>query len=215
MNDIYDSCDYCYDNFLDATEGYEFNNDIPKQSLYVKLNPDISADQRIFVANGIRTFFKGQTTAMLVKQDFVDSFDSVTDIFNLFTAIIASISLFIAFFLLLISMTANVNEASWEFGVLRSMGLTQTEGMRIYMYEAYVVVITAAILGVSVGFVTASAVAIQFYSFIELPTVLEFPWILFGIMIGLSLVTVFFAVYAPVKQINNASISRVLRGTFA
>lgn len=152
---------------------------------------------------------------MLVKQDVVDSFDSVTDIFNLFTAIIASISLFIAFFLLLISMTANVNEASWEFGVLRSMGLTQAEGMRIYMYEAYVVVITAAILGISVGFVTASAVAIQFYSFIELPTVLEFPWILFGIMIGLSLVTVFFAVYAPVKQINNASVSRVLRGTFA
>ena len=136
---------------------------------------------------------------MLIKHDAIGSFSSVTQIFNLFTGIIAAISLFLAFFLLLISMTQNVNEASWEFGVLRSMGLTQREGLRIYLYEAYVVVITACILGVVVGFVTASAVAIQFYAFIELPVVLQFPWTLFGIMVGLSLITVFFAVYAPVK----------------
>ena len=67
------------------------------------------------------------------------------------------------------------------------------------MYEAYIVVITSAIMGVTVGFITASAVAVQFYSFIELPVVLEFPWLLFGLMIGLSLITVFFAVYAPVS----------------
>lgn len=57
-------------------------------------------------------------------------------------------------------MTQNVNDASWEFGVLRSMGLTKAEGMRIYLYEAYIVVISAAFLGVTVGFVTAAAVAV-------------------------------------------------------
>ena len=109
-------------------------------------------------------------------------------------------------------MTQNVNDASWEFGVLRSMGLTKSEGMRIYMYEAYAVVVSAAILGVIVGFVTASAVAVQFYAFIELPVTLTFPWVLFGIMISLSLITVFFAVYAPVNSINNRQVSSVLRG---
>jgi len=136
---------------------------------------------------------------MFVKQDIVDSFSAVTQIFNLFTAIIAAIALFLAFFLLVISMTQNVTDASWEYGVLRSMGLTESEGMRVYMFEAYVVVISAAILGVIVGFVTAAAVAVQFYSIIELPIDLEFPWALFGVMIVMSLVTVFFAVYAPVK----------------
>mmetsp|Transcript_5996 Transcript_5996/g.8118 ORF Transcript_5996/g.8118 Transcript_5996/m.8118 type:complete len:112 (-) Transcript_5996:76-411(-) len=109
-------------------------------------------------------------------------------------------------------MTQNVNEASWEFGVLRSMGLTRAEGLRIYLYEAYVVVICSAALGVLVGFITATAVAVQFYSFIELPVVIKFPWILFAIMMGTSLVTVFFAVYAPVRQINSRQISVVLRG---
>ena len=84
-------------------------------------------------------------------------------------AIIAAISLFIAFFLLLVASTQNVNDAIWEYGVLRSMGLTKNEGQRIYIYEAYIVVGSAAILGTIVGFATATAVAVQFYSFIEMP----------------------------------------------
>lgn len=212
MQDLFEyNADY-EDNYLKAIDGYEFADDVPKESLFVKLNPDITDDQRVYVANGIRNYFIGQTNVIFVKHDTIQSFAAVQKIFSLFTAIIAAISLFLAFFLLLISMTQNVNDASWEFGVLRSMGLTKSEGMRIYMYEAYAVVVSAAILGVIVGFVTASAVAVQFYAFIELPVTLTFPWVLFGIMISLSLITVFFAVYAPVNSINNRQVSSVLRG---
>lgn len=97
---------------------------------------------------------------MLIKHDVVASFDSITSIFNIFVAIIAAISLFIAFFLLLVASTQNVNDAIWEYGVLRSMGMTKSEGLRIYIYEAYIVVISAAFLGTIVGFVTAAAVAV-------------------------------------------------------
>ena len=74
--------------------------------------------------------------------------------------IIAAISLFIAFFLLLVASTQNVNDAIWEYGVLRSMGLTKSEGMRIFIYEAYIVVISAALLGTLNGFLTATTVAV-------------------------------------------------------
>ena len=43
------------------------------------------------------------------------------------------------------------------------------EGQRIQMYEAYIVVISAAILGTTVGFLTSVSIAAQFYMFIELP----------------------------------------------
>ena len=42
--------------------------------------------------------------------------------------IIGAISLIIAFFLLLIATTQNVKEAIWEYGVLRSMGVTRDQG---------------------------------------------------------------------------------------
>ena len=39
-------------------------------------------------------------------------------------SIVAAISVVLCFFVLWLSFTANVNENSWEFGVLRSIGLT-------------------------------------------------------------------------------------------
>ena len=149
---------------------------------------------------------------MLIKSEAVTSFDSITSIFNIFVAIIAAISLFIAFFLLLVASTQNVNDAIWEYGVLRSMGMTKAEGLRIYIYEAYIVVISAAILGTTEGFVTATAVAVQFYSFIELPIAVEFPWVLFGCMMVLSIITVMLAVCAPVQAVNRRQIAGVLKG---
>jgi len=149
---------------------------------------------------------------LLIKEDFVANFASITSIFNIFVAIIAAISLFIAFFLLLVASTQNVNDAIWEYGVLRSMGMTRSEGLRIYIYEAYIVVVSAAFLGTIVGFVTAAAVAVQFYSFIELPIVVEFPWVLFACMMVLSLVTVMLAVCIPVSAVNRRQIAGVLKG---
>ena len=84
-------------------------------------------------------------------------------------AIVAVIALFIAFFLLLLSMTQNINEAVWEYGVLRSMGLTQAEGKRIYLYEAFTIVVSASILGLAVGCITSLLISSQFFMFIEMP----------------------------------------------
>ena len=92
------------------------------------------------------------------------------------------------------------------------MGLKKSEGIRIYIYEAYIVVISAAILGTIVGFITAMSVAVQFYSFIEMPVQIYFPYILFSCMIGLSLVTVMVAVCIPVNQVNHKQIANVLKG---
>lgn len=76
-------------------------------------------------------------------------------------------SLSIAFFLLLITTTKNINEALWEYGVLRSMGIKKDEGRRIYMYEAFAVVCSAAILGILAGFVCSYILTAQFYLFSE------------------------------------------------
>ena len=61
---------------------------------------------------------------MLSKKDVEDALASIDLVFNIFVIIVALIALFIAFFLLLIAMTQNINEAIWEYGVLRSMGMT-------------------------------------------------------------------------------------------
>ena len=133
----------------------------------------------------------------------------------MFVTIIALIALFIAFFLLMISTTANVQEAVWEYGVLRSIGITKVQGQRIFMYEAFMVVTSAALLGFFVGLIVSTMVTAQFYLFIEQPLDLEIPgWILI-VMLLISLATTFIAVYVPIKKVNNDEIAVVLKGTAA
>ena len=128
-------------------------------------------------------------------------------------AIIAIIALIIAFFLLMTSTTQNINEAIWEYGVLRSMGLTEHEGRRIFMYEAFMVVTSAAILGFTVGLIVTSMVTAQFYLFIEQYMVIEWPvWILLGMFV-IAVTTTFVAVYIPINKVNKRQIATVLKGS--
>ena len=138
---------------------YQFNDDIAKQVLMVKLNPNITDEKRSFVANGLRSFFKDKATLLYEKESITSMLKSTGLIFNAFVAIIGAIALTIAFFLLLVATTQNVTDALWEYGVLRSMGVTKAEGRRIFIYEAYVVVISAAILGISVGILAAMVIS--------------------------------------------------------
>ena len=151
------------------SEKYDWNLGIPKQAVFLKLNPDITADEREIISNGIRSQFFGKSGILLTKNEIQETAKSVDMIFNIFVAIIAVIALSIAFFLLLISMTQNINEACWEYGVLRSMGVTKSQGQRIYIYEAFMIVTSSSILGILSGFLTALLVSSQFYMFIELP----------------------------------------------
>ena len=66
-------------------------------------------------------------------------------------------------------MSKNINESLWEYGVLRSIGITKEQGQRIYLYEAYLVVIVAGILGLTCGFLVAELVFSQLFMFLELP----------------------------------------------
>ena len=149
---------------------------------------------------------------LYVKADLLDSFESLNVVFTLFTSVLSMIALFIAFFLLLISMTQNVNEAIWEYGVLRSMGVTKEQGHRIYQYEAFMITITAASLGILVGMATAVLLTVQFYMFLQLKVDFNFPWLMLSGMLVVSFLTTFIAVCLPMKRVNQRNIATTLKG---
>ena len=199
-------------NVRDATKKFQFKNDIPKSALYVKLTPGISRAQRVVVSNGLRSYFLTQATQMVDRQDLLDAVGIVAALFSIFVGCTAGAALFINFFVVLIGSQENVTDATWEYGVLRAMGLTKGEGLRIFLYEQYAVVISAALLGAVSGILTAAAVAVQFYSFVELPIVIEVPWILFACILAVALLTVLGAVCAAVMDLNRQQAAALLKG---
>ena len=59
--------------------------------------------------------------------------------------------MFLCFFSLAASMSANLYEQKKEVGVLRAMGVTKTRVRCLYFYEALILVLSSCILGVLIG----------------------------------------------------------------
>lgn len=126
--------------------------------------------------------------------------------------LVGAIALVLAFFLLLISTTRNVEDNIWEYGCLRSIGLSKAEGMKSFMYEQFSVVISAIILGGLVGFIIANLAAIMFGFYAEFPNLVGFPVEVTIALLLLSLGTTFFAVYIPVQDIHRREIASIVKG---
>ena len=80
------------------------------------------------------------------------------------------------------------------------------------MYESIIVVLSAGILGFCVGMLTILMVTVQFYQFLELNWVIEFPLFLFIGMFVVSILTTVFSVYIPMRKLNARPIAVALKG---
>ena len=82
------------------------------------------------------------------------------------------------------------------------MGLSHKQGMRMFMYEQYGLVLSALLLGSFSGLILSVTIVAQFFIFLEFPLQLVMPYDLIAFMFGMALVTTFFAVYIPVSNVN-------------
>ena len=72
-----------------------------------------------------------------------------------------SIMMFLCFFSLTASMSANLFEASKEIGILRAMGVTKGRIRMLYFYEALLLVNASCLLGIFIGTLVGYTMALQ------------------------------------------------------
>ena len=58
-------------------------------------------------------------------------------------------------------MSANLFEQAKEIGILRALGFTGKEIVLLYIYEAFIIVTTAALMGIMIGVVIGWSMALQ------------------------------------------------------
>jgi ABC-type antimicrobial peptide transport system permease subunit len=63
----------------------------------------------------------------------------------------------------MVAFRQNTRENAWEYGVLRSIGVTKEEGKRMYLYEAFAIVLASVILGLVIGITMSVAITMLFY----------------------------------------------------
>jgi len=142
----------------------------------------------------------------------LDATKVAVDMLVLFFNIVAAIAVFLCFFLLWLSFTANVRENAWEFGVLRAVGLSGGQVIRAYIYEALAIITAAVLTGSVIGLLIAITLTLQFNLFTEMPFVFTFPTTLFLSVLAMSLAVAVLGSYLPAKSLRAKPISNVLKG---
>ena len=205
-----------YQQMLEAVYTNKWPESLPrepkKESLIVKTSPSLTKEDREILANGIRTFLTSEGTRILDTKTLKESAELTVVVSEMLFILVGCIAFVLAFFLLWSAFTANVEENSWEYGVLRAVGLNSNECVRLYIYEAVSITLAAALLGTVVGVVVAVLLSVQFNMLVELPFDFEFPWLMFCLMLLFAVTTSVLGSYLPAKSMEKHQIEYILKG---
>lgn len=185
----------------------------PKQKVMVRVTAGATASEREDVLNGLRTLFVSDRTFAVDTRDTVAGTELAIDMLTLFFTVVGGIAMLLCFFMLWISFTSNVLHNGWEFGVLRSLGLSGVQCVSVYIYEALAIVLTALMLGAAIGVAVAVTLQLQFNLFVELPFQFVFPHLAFWSMTAMSLAVSVAGSLIPARSFMRKPISDVLRRT--
>jgi len=208
------------DQFFNATIaaaqkiGYE-NMDELKERTYERVYVRLTAKgfaRKPDIMNEMKSRVDPDFSGILDIESAVASTTTASTVILAFYNVVAVIAVVLCFFTLTLSFEANVRENSWEFGVIRAVGLSVSALIRSYIYEALCLVASSLICGFVIGVTIALTLTAQFNLFLEMPFQFDFPYILFFSLIVMALVVAIFGSWIPARILRKKEIAIVLRG---
>ena len=196
-----------YQNLIPPGSSYN----IGKTNLLVRLDRDLSDDERLVLCNGIDNFIDNDLTFVIDVVDTVNTTKKVTFFINIFYLFIAFIAIVLSFFLILVSFVSNIKENAWEFGILRAIGLNKKQMTKIYIFEAVSLTLAAGLLGAAVGIFVAITTTLQFNLFTQLPFKFLFPTAVFVFTFSSALITSIWGSKVAIDEIKDKEISHIIR----
>ncbi|KAH3764102.1 permease family protein [Pelomyxa schiedti] len=184
----------------------------PMEKLLIATKSGTTSTQVEGLANDLSNFLVDDYTTVTDTQKTVRTTTTALSMLNLFFITVAAIAMFLCFFILWLSFTANVEENSWEFAVLRSIGLEANQVILLYVYEALCLVLGCSILGSIIGILVAVVLTLQFNLFTQLPFKFAFPYALFFASFGMAIVISLLGSFLPATVIRHKKIGSVLKG---
>ena len=125
-----------------------------------------------------------------------------------FTTVIA---MAVCFFSLTSSMFTNVHEQSKEIAVLRALGLSKGALYRLFVHEAFVLVLASSLLGFSMGMVVSYTMTAQQILFTQLPIPFAFPWQVLIAVVLASVLFAFLASFYPIYRLMQLRVVQIFR----
>lgn len=119
--------------------------------------------------------------------------------------------MFLCYFSLSSSMSANLYDQTKEIGILRALGFTRVRIVLLFVYEAFILVIASSLIGVLVGTIAAFTMVFQFSAFVDSPPIIFFPSIQIIIIFAAAFLYALMATIGPTSQIVKNRIASILK----
>ena len=220
-SEVYISMDQMKELMEKESEIYKFqltNNSnitvdgIRKKQFTLKYKEGINKEYREMIYFAMNNYLGGLNTFSLQLDDVIDISEKVKNVIGYIFIVLGIIALILSFFLIWISFNSNIRENIAEYGILRSIGVTKAQSIRIYLYEAATIILTSIIIGTFIGIIISSSLILQFDIFLELPFVFNFPYALYFILISVGLFLGLLGSYYPTYAVNSLSLVKIMKG---
>lgn len=187
---------------------------LPMKNLLVRFHDSATDAQKDVYSKKLQDLMDQNSEYEFELWDFRDTRDALNRTNNAMQIIFTAatyIAMGLCLFSLMASMYTNIFEQSKEIAILRAMGLRRWQLVRIYIYEAFVLVLSASILGIMIGCIMAWTMAAQRVLFTQLPVPVQFPfWLLAMVIIAASFCAVI-AAWGPARALVKRPVSQVMR----
>jgi ABC-type antimicrobial peptide transport system permease subunit len=97
--------------------------------------------------------------------------------------------------------------------VLRAIGLKKSRIVFLYIYEAFILVISSSFLGIGIGTIIGFSMTLQQALFTQIPANFFFPLDQFFLILGISIICAFLATFGPSRRLLKNEISQIFRLT--
>ncbi len=144
-------------------------DNIPKCSLMLKLKPGTTLRQRSLLKNNLLNFANDNSLVAFDSVTFTEDIEQRMGMLDFFTIAISFVCFILGFFQLIVSISANIRDSLWELGVLRAIGMTNDEILKITIYESLANNLSSIILGFLAGLIISISIVAQFLLYLELP----------------------------------------------
>jgi len=199
--------------FMKLTGGrYRSIEDIPMKYFLVKFIDNINNSQIDNVKRSINEVI-GKYGGMSIwdYRDEIQPFETATVAMNFFFTFTTIFAMLISFFSLLSSMFTNIFEQTKEIAVLRALGVPKGWMIRIYVHEAFVLVLSSSILGLFIGMSVSYTMTLQQALFTQLPIPFVFPYLIFITVFVCSIVFGLIAAFSPIKMVVEKQVVQIFR----
>ncbi|CEM33325.1 unnamed protein product [Vitrella brassicaformis CCMP3155] len=144
-------------------------------------------------------------------RDIENSVNESRGIMDVVFAAAAVVVMVLCFFSLVSSMAANIFEQTKEMAILRSIGVTKARVTILFIYEAFVLITSASVLGLSIGMAVGWTMTAQRALFTQLPLTFVFPYWVAIAVVATAALSATLASYFPASSLLRLQISELMR----